>query len=178
MIQTQRLDLIPLSAVELATGLHSIETLSRKLEISLVSDLYDGRARQAVEKKLTRMADVSADQHPWYTYWLIVLRAENIGVGLVGFKGVPNNEGEVEIGYGISPLYQGQGYMTEAVKTLAAWAFTHPECKSITALLCKPDNFASHRVLEKSGFEKIYAGIDGISFRLEGGKTHMETYER
>ena len=86
---------------------------------------------------------------------------------MVGFKGVPDSNGEVEIGYGIDPQFQRQGYMTEAVKAMIQWAFSEPACRVITAILSAPDNIASHRVLEKSGFHRVYSGEDGVSFHLE-----------
>lgn len=167
LLETPRLHLIPLTAFELAVGLESIDSLSRLLNIPLDPELYAGRARNAVEMKVNRMQGKAEQELTWYTYWLIHLREENRGVGLVGFKGIPNEKGEVEIGYGIAPSYQGRGYMTEAVKALTAWAFSHPECKAITAPLVKPENFGSQHVLEKSGFRRVYSGPDGVSYRLD-----------
>ena len=167
MIQTPRLNLILLSAEQLATGLRSVEDLAHQLGIYLVPDLFSGKVQRAVQMKLSKMEGQPLDELPWVTYWLIVIREDGMGVGTVGFKGVPDGQGEVEIGYGIDPLYQGKGFMTEAVKAMVAWAFSKPECLTVTAVLSAPDNFASHRVLEKSGFTRFYSGHDGVSYRLE-----------
>lgn len=105
-------------------------------------------------------------EHPWQTYWLIVLRDENIGVGLVGFKGKPDAAGEVEIGYGIDPVYQGKGYMTEAVGALVKWAFAHQECKAITAHEVRVDNYPSQKVLVKNGFIETNETGTAIDFIL------------
>ena len=166
-LQTERLNLIMLSREDLAVGMLSLSDLSRRLGLPLVPDLFKGAVRGAIEKKLVKMEAVTPEETPWFTYWLIVVRGEGDGAGMVGFKGTPNALGEVEIGYGIDPQYQNKGYMTEAVKAMVAWAFTDPACKVVTAILSKPDNFASHRVLEKSGFFKYYGGPDGLSFRIE-----------
>lgn len=40
--------------------------------------------------------------------------------------------------------------MTEAVNALVEWAFQHSECLQVTAETLK-DNFASQKVLKKSG---------------------------
>jgi ribosomal-protein-alanine N-acetyltransferase len=167
VIQTLRLNLIPLSREDLAAGLVSLDELSRRLDLVLVHDLFSGKARSAVEKKVVKMEGIQIELVPWFTYWLIYLREESIGVGLVGYKGAPNSNGEVEIGYGIDLNFQRQGYMTEAVKAMTQWAFNEPSCRIITAILSAPNNIASHRVLEKSGFQKVYSGPDGFSYRLE-----------
>ena len=167
MLQTDRLDLLMLTREDLAVGLLSLPNLAKRLNLTLVPNLLTGVVRSAVEKKLLKMEGVPPDEAPWFTYWLIVIRAESIGAGTVGFKGLPNALGEVEIGYGIDPQYQNKGYMTEAVKSMVTWAFKDPNCKVVTAILSAPGNFASHRVLEKSGFHKYYHAADGLSFCIE-----------
>lgn len=82
--------------------------------------------------------------------WIVIHRGENV-VGAAGFKGRPDAEGTVEIGYGVAPACRGQGYATEAVQALVGWAFSHPEVKRVVAE-CAPDNPASIRVLDKAGF--------------------------
>lgn len=83
--------------------------------------------------------------------WIPVQRDENTIVGDAGFKGWPDREGTVEIGYGTAPSYRCGGYATEAVQALVRWAFSHPEVKRVVAE-CAPGNAASIRVLEKNGF--------------------------
>lgn len=77
------------------------------------------------------------------------ISTENVVAGLAGFKGVPNEHGSTEIGYGIDPAYQNKGYMTEAVKALVDWALQYPFCNTVTATTVK--NPASRRLLEKLG---------------------------
>ncbi len=78
-----------------------------------------------------------------------MIREPLFGAGLAGFKGLPDAAGEVEIGYGIDPICQGHGYMTEAARALIEWAFQSPTCRAVIA----PNtlNPASNRVLEKVG---------------------------
>ena len=88
-------------------------------------------------------------RHPWQTYWLVEVTADSFGAGLAGFKGYPDKSGSSEIGYGIDPAYQNQGYMSEAVQALVTWALQHPYCKRVTATTV--ENPASRRLLEKLG---------------------------
>lgn len=167
MIQTRRLNLLPLTVADLKILLESVPAMEERLSLQLAPDLMTEPFRVAVTKKLSKMETAPVQLHPWYTYWLIIIRNVPVGAGMVGFKGSPDETGSVEIGYGIDPVYQRAGYMTEAVKGMIAWAFTNPGCKVITATLTAPDNIASHRVLEKVGMQQIYSGDNGISFKLD-----------
>ncbi len=108
--------------------------------------------------KLAKLAHVEPAREAWYTYWLVVIRDAAFGAGLAGFKGFPDQNGEVEIGYGIDPDYQRQGYTTEAVQRLIAWAFEESACRSVVARDTKKWNAASLRVLSKVGM-RVYARI-------------------
>lgn len=85
---------------------------------------------------------------------------------MLGFKGPPDNDGAVEIGYGIAPAYEGKGYTTEVVCALVGWAFSQPGCLAVTANT-QQDNPASQRVLEKNGFH--LSGLDNemLYWRLD-----------
>ena len=116
------------------------------------------------------------DEREWYTVWNIALRDEkNTVIGNLSFKGI-NEDGMVEIGYGISPEYEGQGYMTEAVSAAVQWANTQPRVRRIEAET-EISNKASQRVLEKSGFVPTGGyGEEGPRFVYSGhaGKTAPE----
>lgn len=59
-----------------------------------------------------------------------------------------------EIGYWLAAPYRGQGIMTEAVRCFTTYLFEkRPNLVRIEAKTL-PENIASGRVLEKSGFEK------------------------
>lgn len=90
--------------------------------------------------------------------WLIMHTQERVVFGSAGFKGKPDDYGEIEIGYGISPGYRRQGYTFEAASALKEWAFTHPEVKRLNAE-CLPENIGSARILEKLGMTNL--GLKG-----------------
>jgi len=96
-----------------------------------------------------------------WSCWYFVLRGGEAGGGVAigngGFKGKPTADGTVEIGYSLLAEYQGKGYATEAVRSLLAWAFSHPHVGCVIAETY-PDLWPSIRVLEKSGF--THAGED------------------
>jgi ribosomal-protein-alanine N-acetyltransferase len=59
----------------------------------------------------------------------------------------------VHLGYMLLPEFHGQGYMTEAVKKVIGFAFTHDDCIRITTG-CHKENEASRKVMENAGFRK------------------------
>ena len=113
------------------------------------------------------MAHANPENYLWFTYWLITRRGR--GVGLAGFKGPPNARGEVEIGYGLAPEYEGRGYMTEAVRALVDWAFAREECTVVAPITAKT-NLASQRVLEKVGMKVCRETAEERFWRLEKGR--------
>lgn len=89
------------------------------------------------------------DEWNYYAVWLIEDRA-GTAVGDFCFKGLGAG-GAIEIGYGIYPPYQGQGYATEAVGAAVKWALAQNGVTAVEAE-AEADNLASVRVLEKCGF--------------------------
>jgi RimJ/RimL family protein N-acetyltransferase len=165
VIQTKRLRLVALRLEQLEICLSDPERLGRDLDVSLSPGFLDQPARRAIGYKVKKMAATAAALHPWSSYWLVALDDENHGIGLVGFKGEPDERGVVEIGFGIDPAHRCQGYATEAVRALITWAFQDPACRSIRADTLR-DNFASGRVLSKLGMTVYHETDEGLCWML------------
>ena len=86
-------------------------------------------------------------------------------IGSTGFKGVPNEEGSIDIGYGIISQEQKKGYAIEAVTALANWALAKNEVNNITAR-CLLTNSSSARLLEKMKFIEISRDDEMIYWKL------------
>lgn len=153
VIETERLLLRPLTMAQLNACLAGRQQLAQEMGVSLADDLFGDPVPWAIGKKLEKMADLAEADHPWVTYWLIIPKETPVGVGLAGFKGYPNEKGEVEIGYGMHAAFQNKGYMTEAVAALLDWALGRPECTAVTAET-EINNQPSIRVLEKVGMRQ------------------------
>jgi [ribosomal protein S5]-alanine N-acetyltransferase len=152
-INTARLSLRALSAIQLERCIKNIAGLEAELGIFIPPSVVDANVTRAINIKLTKMALVDSRLHDWFTYWLIVVKAVPAGAGFIGFKGYPDADGKAEIGYGIDSTYRNQGYVTEALQALGRWALARPECRALTATTVS--NPASERVLEKSGWQKV-----------------------
>ncbi len=175
MIQTPRLSLIPLRFAQLERCLSDLPAVEAELGFLVAREIFNEEVTRAIGLKLARMESLPIELHPWQTYWLVVIsepsdpvhRGEKIGAGVIGFKGYLNAKGEVEVGYGIAPQFQGQGYTTEALRALCAWAFKDPACRAITATTVV--NPASNRVLHKVGaqiFDAREGKMDWKIYRL------------
>ncbi len=95
-------------------------------------------------------------EEPELARWnfLMLRRSERCVIGELGCKDLPDQDGAVEIGYGVVPSYQGHGYATEAVRALTTWLSMRPEVRWIRAET-ELDNRASIRLLEKVGFHRV-----------------------
>ncbi len=111
----------------------------------------------------------SAVLDQWTLGYALVRQADGAVVGQCGFKGPPDAEGIVEIGYGVVPEFQGRGYATEAAQALVAFAFGCSRVRTVLAHTFEHSN-ASTRVLSKSGFRCIGEVVDpedGLVWRWE-----------
>lgn len=74
-------------------------------------------------------------------------------VGSVGLNRVRETPGFAEIGYFFDPEAWGNGYATDAARTLCRYAFEERRLAKVSARVFE-GNEASARVLEKVGFEQ------------------------
>ncbi len=72
-------------------------------------------------------------------------------VGSISLKPPNEVDGVVEIGYMIAPEQWGNGYATDAVRTICGYAFDERRLNKVRAN-CYATNPGSQRVLEKAGF--------------------------
>lgn len=134
-VTTERMIIFPISREELKSKMEKERSVEMK---------------QAYSEMLAGCVD-HPKQHLWYTVWMMQLKEENKPfVGDLCFKGLDEN-GTVEIGYGIYPEYEGRGLTTEAVIAMTRWASEQPGVRHIEAET-DPYNIASQRVLQKAGF--------------------------
>ena len=97
----------------------------------------------------------------------MIIKQDNMAViGDAGFKGKPNANGEVDIGYSIIEKEQKRGYGFETAKKLTDWAFSQQEVKFITAS-CLINNIASVKILEKLGMQEKSRDEEMIYWRIK-----------
>ena len=99
------------------------------------------------------------DAAGWLTWYWIACRwggGEDELVGGGGFKGPPDAQGAVEIGYSVLSQFRGKGYASEAVTALLAWAFAQPQVQLVFAETFRELKSSVH-LLEKLGFQQCGA---------------------
>ena len=164
MIETENLQLIPCGPSHLATVLEDKKGLESLLGVSVPESwpVFPEVIPRIYEKL---RSDPSATG--WWSY-LFVHTENRTLAGDGGFKGPPDESGEVEIGYALVPEYRGRGLATEAAGGLVRWAFSHPGVATVKAETLR-DGHGSIRVLEKLGM-RFAGATDGVlRWRLERG---------
>lgn len=151
---TKRLELVA-GTVELAQAeTNDLAAFARLLNVpvppSWPPPLNDASSQQHFLASLQKAKPGDAG----WNLWFCIRREPSCLVGNAGFKGLPNN-GCVEIGYSMVEEHQRNGYGTEAVQALIAWAFAHPAVQKVVADTL-PGLTPSIRVMEKCGL--VFAG--------------------
>jgi ribosomal-protein-alanine N-acetyltransferase len=111
----------------------------------------------------------STSPDPWVHGFSMLQSTTGVMVGQCGFKGPPDEDGMVEIAYGVASDQEGKGYATEAARALLAYAFRLDGVKLVRAHTLPASN-ASKRVLAKCGFQyvgEINDPEDGLVCRFE-----------
>ncbi|MFJ7913663.1 MULTISPECIES: GNAT family N-acetyltransferase [unclassified Lysinibacillus] len=158
-LSTTRLRLIPLKYLDLL--IHEEMTLEIELSVNSKEVFLDEELRHALKFRLSKVLEDEGN-YIWYTNWLIVSKEKNCIVGGIMLKGLPNEHGEVVIGYHTFPQYQGKGYMTETVRVMKDWLLRQSNVKYVMADTNK-NNIASHRVLQKAG-ATLYSESEELYF--------------
>lgn len=97
--------------------------------------------------------------------YMVVHRHSMTVIGDAGFKGLPNADGEVDLGYAIIVQAQRNGYGLEVARGLVNWAFQQPDVKAITAR-CLLGNTASARLLHKLGMQEVNRDDELIRWKM------------
>jgi RimJ/RimL family protein N-acetyltransferase len=100
-----------------------------------------------------RVPQVKADPtlNKWFVRFIVLKESREI-IGSTSFHGAPDSEGMIEIGLGIEPAFQGQGFAKEALLSMWGWAVSFPEVRTLRYTV-SPDNLPSIAVIKYFGFD-------------------------
>jgi [ribosomal protein S5]-alanine N-acetyltransferase len=153
MIETKRLIVKPLTYEQLLKYAKCDNSLETELQLKKTARTISVELKEALEQTiLPNVADKSKN-YLYSTIWTAISKTENKMVGDLCIYGEPNEDGEIEIGYGTYKEFQNNGFMTEIVRGIIGWVNTQIKVKSIIASTDKT-NVASFKVLEKNNFTK------------------------
>jgi ribosomal-protein-alanine N-acetyltransferase len=150
----------------------------RAMRVSDAADMYDYAKRDEVTKYLLW------NPHPDVTYtrryleylagryrlgqfydWAIVSKSDQRMIGTCGFVRFDCPHNSAEIGYVLSPDYQGQGYMYEAAQRVMQFGFSVLGLHRIEARYMI-ENTSSRQVMEKLGMS--FEGVKRSSMLVKG----------
>jgi ribosomal-protein-alanine N-acetyltransferase len=147
-------------------NLETERLLLRRVVNEDVNEIFALRSDQEVMKYIPRplvkteeealahiaMIDEKIDSNEGIN-WAITLKDNPKLIGIIGHYRIRPEHFRAEIGYMILPEYQGKGIISEAIKEVINYGFEVMKLHSIEAII-DPENFASEKVLQKSGFVK------------------------
>lgn len=157
-----RIRLVPLTVEQIHLYLRDDFSFEDALGLARQPRVQD----EYVKKKLSEIIIPKIEANPndilFHTLWVAVDTTINTAVAGIVCKGPPNEKGEIELGAGTFAGFMNRGYMTETTKLLCAWALKNASpnteggrrVKKVVAT-CSPENVASQRTLEKSGFKIV-----------------------
>ncbi len=151
ILETNRLKLIPFSLDLKQAAIHDKFKLGEIVGVKVPEHWPGPDLAEALPFLVEHMK-----KDPAGPVWdgIIIHKADEVIIGDMGYKGEPNEEGAVEIGYSIIPEYRNQGHATEMAHRLITWAFQEQGVKMITAE-CLNDNIGSMKVLAKVGMHRL-----------------------
>ncbi len=88
-----------------------------------------------------------------WSVWIMVEKKSQRIIGDIGFKGIPDFDGRVEIGYGVDTDFRRRGLCYEAAAALVDMALKDVRVECILAE-CLKNNTGSIAVLKKVGFDQ------------------------
>lgn len=151
-IETKRLIIRPLTYKMAETLLNDRKSFNEKFNI----DLHPNWPLEAIKKKLDNYKEYIRDnfEEVKWGIWIMINKGDKKVIGDLGFKGKPNEEGIIEVGYSIVENYRGFGYANEGVKALINWALEDKRVNKIIAQ-CNENNIPSIRLLKRVGMDNV-----------------------
>jgi len=168
-LDTARLRLLPYAPEHLRALLEGVRPFEEQIGLRAADGLRDFIVSDDVSPAWLSRLRTATSADPWVHGFAVEHRASHVIIGSASFKGPPDEEGVVEIAYGIAPGYQGCGYATEAAAALVAFALGNEGVRLIRAHT-SPTRNASTSVLVKCGFHRlgeVEDAEDGLVWRWE-----------
>lgn len=151
MIKTTHLQLIPCDPIHFEAFIK--DELAALLDVTVAPDWFGFSDTQEAMMPGYHHLKSHPSAFGWWMY-LIVHVTDRTLMGMGCFKGEPDRNGVVEIGYSIAPTYWRRGLATEAAEGLINFAFSHSKVLSVRAHTL-PEKNASTCVLEKLGMKHV-----------------------
>lgn len=94
-----------------------------------------------------------------YLLRLAVLREAREVIGSAGFHHLPDDDGMIEIGFGIEPAFRNRGFGTELLHGMWHWVVQQPDVRTLRYTV-SPTNEASQHIVRGLGFAHVGVQVD------------------
>lgn len=171
------------------SSLPTIETerlLLKKIEPSNANDMYAYASLDEVTRYLLWTPHLNIEETKGYIEyinkqyrkgnyadWGLNCKEDGVFIGTCGFADMDFSNNKGELGYVLSPSYQGRGYMKEAVNAVLKLTFGELNIERIELRIME-DNTASKRFAEQMGF--VFEGTARRSLFLRGRYITLHNY--
>ena len=155
-LRTPRLEIVAASLPLIETEAQGAVKLAAMLDAEIEDWPPPGNDENSLQWSVEKLR--AHPEHAGFHVWYVILLEDHHRklVGLVAFKGPPDQQGTIESGYSIVERYQRQGIGTEATRAIMRWAFEDPRVKQITAETF-PELQASIKVMKGCGMTFLRA---------------------
>jgi|SRR2546423_3767124 [ribosomal protein S5]-alanine N-acetyltransferase len=166
LLRTDRLLVRDWSGADAEAALKLYGHDARRRWLPELDCIPDADAMHAV---LQRWAVEQHEMSPGTGRWALAALDGGALVGGISLLPMPVPEGDVEMECQLAPEYWGRGYITEAARALARWAFEHSLVELFA--LVEPDNARAAATARRIGMEWVgesdkYHGMFLQVFRL------------
>lgn len=163
MIETKRLLLIPVDCEILDSLIESDEEFFNKYGFINHGGEYLNPSPEYLSKIKERLIS-HPEEYPVAVDYLIIIKDIKTVIGTIYYKSLPDEDGKSEIGYGMNPKYEGQGYMSEALSMMLVMGKEN----GITNIIADTDinNVKSQNVLKRCGFSLKKQDNDKLCFSI------------
>ena len=171
-IQTARLDLVPVTAesirCQVGFGPRMYSDLGSEIKAEIPAEWPPENWEPHVLDYLLNLIAEDPEASGWCRYLLLRHPAGRTLIGTFGCAFPKADTREAELGYGLLPQWQRQGFAAEAVLAMIPWLRSQRPIRAFIAQTF-PYLRGSIRVLEKCGFHPAGAGFEegAVLYRLE-----------
>ena len=171
MLESKRLLLIPVNIEIIDTLLVSDDLFYQKYGYKNDGGEYLNPSPDYLHNIKNRLLE-HPEEYPVAVDYLIIVKDIMTVIGTIYFKYLPEN-GESEIGYGMSPQYEGNGYMSEALSVMLNFGRDNGVYTVIADTTI--DNTKSQNVLKRNGFVQYKNENNMLYFKKHNMK--LEVYK-
>jgi RimJ/RimL family protein N-acetyltransferase len=164
VLQTPRLELVAATLALIEAEVAGAEHLAALLKAEVETWPPPGNDENSLRWTLEKLQahPKNAAFHVWYV--ILAEQERRTLIGLVAFKGPPDEAGTIEAGYSINEKFQRQGIGTEATRAIMRWAFENPAVRVITAETF-PELEPSKKVMQRCGMSFLGDGSESGTVR-------------